>query len=321
MKSLNKIAREIIKRDDYLLVGHAIPDGDCIGSLIGLYLGLLAMRKRVKILLQDQVPDVYRYLQGSDEFLRPEQILLPVSNVIYLDCSDEERTGERVENILKERIFAINIDHHQSNTMFGNLNYVNSKSSSTAELVFELLQQLEIEITPDIANALYVGIVQDTGGFLHNSTTSATFRTAAELLDRGVNLDLIKLNLFESKSRAEVMLLCLALKHINFNASGKIAWMILNYEDVKAIGALDICPEGIINHTLMIKGVEVGLLFRELSPGVIKIGFRSKGDVDVSALAAIFGGGGHFRAAGAKQEGSMEAAERQVILSVEGVVG
>lgn len=320
-KSLNKIAREIKKRDDYLLVGHAIPDGDCIGSLIGLYLGLLAMGKNVQILLQDAVPAIYRYLEGSDAVLRPEQLKETVRNVIFLDCSDEERTGERMVNILKERVFTINIDHHQSNTMFGNLNWVDNKSSSTAELVFELLQHLEVEITPDIANALYVGIIQDTGGFMHDSTSSATLRTGAELLDRGVNLDLIKLNLFESKSRTEVMLLSVALEHINFNASGKIAWMILNYEDVKAIAALDICPEGIINYTLMIKGVEVGLLFREISPGLIKIGFRSKGDVDVSALAAIFGGGGHRRAAGAKQEGSMEEAERQVIFTVEDVVG
>ncbi len=318
---MNKIAQEIKKKDDYLLVGHAIPDGDCIGSLIGLYLGLLAMGKNVQILLQDPVPAIYSYLRGSDAMLRPEQLKETVRNVIFLDCSDEERTGEMVVNILEERVFTINIDHHQSNTMFGNLNYVDNCSSSTAELVFELLRYLEVEITPDIANALYVGVVQDTGGFMHNSTSSATFRTAADLLDKGVNLDLIKLNLFESKSRAEVMLLCLALEHINFNTSGKIAWMILNYEDVKAIGALDICPEGIINHTLMIKGVEVGLLFREISPGLIKIGFRSKGDVDVSALAAVFGGGGHRRAAGAKQDGSMEDAERQVILTVEGVVG
>ncbi|PKM76362.1 MAG: bifunctional oligoribonuclease/PAP phosphatase NrnA [Firmicutes bacterium HGW-Firmicutes-15] len=321
MKSFDKIAREIKKRDDYLLVGHAIPDGDCIGSLMALYLGLLAMGKNVKILLQDAVPAIYRYLVGSDAVLRPEQLKETLRNVIFLDCSDEERTGEQVVNILEERVFTINIDHHQSNTLFGDLNYVDDKSSSTAELVLDLLKHLEIDITPDIANALYVGVVQDTGGFLHNSTSSATFRSAAELLDKGVNLDLVKLNLFESKSRTEIMLLSLALEHINFNASGKIAWMILNYEDVKAIGALDICPEGIINYTLMIKGVEVGLLFREISPGLIKIGFRSKGDVDVSALAAIFGGGGHQRAAGAKQEGSIDDAERQVILTVEGVVG
>jgi len=320
MNRLRRIAREIEKRDNYLLVGHSIPDGDCIGSLIGLYLGLQSLGKNVRMLLQDPVPSIYKYLVGCEAILTTKKFKEPIINVIFLDCSDEERTGDNAANLLAGRSFTINIDHHQSNTMFGNLNYVDDRSSSTAELVYELLVQLKIEISSDMAHALYVGIVQDTGSFQHNSTTGATFRTAAALLDKGVNLDLVKLNLFESKSQAEVRLLCLALQNINFNSNGKIAWMILNHEDVKAIGALDICPEGIINYSLTIKGVEVGLLFREISPGLIKVGFRSKGEVDVSAIAAEFGGGGHRRAAGAKQEGTMEDAEREIILAVESVV-
>ena len=320
MNKLTRIAREIGKRDDYLLVGHAIPDGDCIGSLIGLYLALQSMGKKVRMLLQDPVPYIYRYLAGSEDILSPKQLKDRIVNVIFLDCSDEERTGDKVVVMLADRNFTINIDHHQSNTMFGNLNYVNVKASSTAELVYELIDQLRIGISSDMAHALYVGILQDTGSFQHNSTTSATFRTAAALMDKGVDLDLIKLNLFESKSKAEVRLLSLALQNINFNSNGKVAWMILNYDDVKAIGALDICPEGIINNCLTIQGVEVGLLFREISPGLIKVGFRSKGEVDVSAIAAEFGGGGHRRAAGAKQDGTMEDAERQIIFAVESVV-
>ncbi len=321
MMTLHKIAREIKLKNDFLLVGHTIPDGDCVGSLIGLYLGLMALGKNAHILLQDPIPAIYNYLEGSNAILCPEDLGEPDRNVIFLDCSDEERTGEQVVKRLENRELTINIDHHQSNTKFGNLNYVDENSSSTAELVWELLRHLEVEITPAIANALYVGVVQDTGGYMHNSTSSSTFRTAAELLDKGVNLDLIRLNLFESKSQTEMKLLCQALQSMRFNASGKIAWMVLNYEDVKAIGAVDLCPEGIINHTLMVKGVQVGLLFREISPGLIKIGFRSKGDFDVSALAAIFGGGGHRRAAGAKQLGSMAEVERHVINTTEGVVG
>ena len=320
MNKLEQIASEIKKRDDYLLVGHSIPDGDCIGSLIGLYLALQSLGKKVRMLLQDPVPYIYRYLVGSEYVLNPKQLKEPIANVIFLDCSDEERTGDKVVAMLTDRNFAINIDHHQSNTMFGNYNYVNVEASSTAELVYELLGKLRIEISSDMAHALYVGVLQDTGSFQHNSTTSATFRTAAALMDKGVDLDLIKLNLFESKSKAEVRLLSLALQNINFNSNGKVAWMILKYDDVKAIGALDICPEGIINNCLTIQGVEVGLLFREISPGLIKVGFRSKGEVDVSAIAAEFGGGGHRRAAGAKQDGTMEDAERQIILAVESVV-
>ncbi len=320
MNKLSEISREILERDNYLLVGHAIPDGDCVGSLIALYLGLIAMGKRVRIILQDPVPAIYNYLAASNTVLRPKELQEAVSNVIFLDCSDEDRVGDKMARLLEDRHFTINIDHHQSNTQFGNANYVDHKSASTAELIFKILKHMEIDITPDIANALYVGIVQDTGGFLHNSTSSDTFRIAAELLDRGVDLDLMKINLFESKSRAEVMLLCLALDNINFSPNGKIAWMILNYEDVVAIGAQHICPEGIINYTLTIKEVEVGLLFRETSPGLIKVGFRSKGEVDVASLAAKFGGGGHRRASGTKQEGNMRDIVKNVIYTVESVV-
>ena len=321
MSELQEIAREIRERDDYLLIGHAIPDGDCIGSIIGLYLGLISIGKNTRILLQDPVPAIYNYLSGSQVVLSPEQMKAGVSNVIFLDCSDEERSGEKVMGMLADRGFTINIDHHQSNTMFGDLNYVDYHSSSTAELILELLKKLEVGISPDIANALYAGIIQDTGGFQHSNTTSATFLHVAELMDKGVNLELTKLNLFESKSRTEVMLLCRALENINFNNNGKIAWMTLAYEELKAIGALQICPEGIINHIMMIKGVEIGLMFRELSPGLIKIGFRSKGEFDVSDLAARFGGGGHRRAAGAQQLGTMGDVERQVIYTLEGVMG
>lgn len=321
MNDLAKIARAINKRDDYLLVGHAIPDGDCIGSIIGMYLGLLALGKKVQVLLQDPVPAIYRYLVGSEAVMHPEQLQEPFHSVIFLDCSDAERTGDVVAAIVEDSPYTINIDHHHSNTRFARLNYVDNHASSTAEMVFELLRKLKVEISPAIANALYIGILQDTGGFQHSSTSGATFRAAAELRDRGADLDQIKLNLFESKSRAEIKLLSLALDNINFSASGKIAWIILKYADINAIGAIDICPEGIINYTLAIKGVEVGLMFREISPGMIRVGFRSKGAVDVAALAAEFGGGGHRRAAGAKHDGTMEEAERDVIFAVEGVVG
>jgi bifunctional oligoribonuclease and PAP phosphatase NrnA len=321
MNELSKIVRAIKKRDDYLLVGHSIPDGDCIGSLIGMYLGLVALGKKVRVLLQEPVPVIYRYLVGSAAVQPPEQLKEPIHNVIFLDCSDPERTGDHIAGIVKDSPYSINIDHHHSNTRYGSLNYVNDHASSTAELVFELLRKLQVEISYDIANALYIGILQDTGGFQHDSTSGTTFRVAADLRDKGADLDQIKLQLFESKSRAEIMLLCLALKNMNFSANGKIAWMILNYDEVNAIGAIDICPEGIINYALTIRGVEVGLMFREISPGLIKVGFRSKGGVDVAAIASEFGGGGHRRAAGARHYGSMEEAEREVVFAVESVVG
>lgn len=320
MNSIEEIAGDIVEKDDFLIVGHSIPDGDCIGSIIGLYLGMAALGKRVRILLQDPVPSIYLYLPGADQVLKPSQVICAEPNLIYLDCSDPERVGDRSAAILEGPRHVINNDHHKSNTMFGQLNYVDHQAASTAELVYALLENLQVNIDAAIANALYVGIFQDTGGFQHNNTKPDTFRTAAALLDKGVDLDEVKHNLFESKSKEELLLLSLALGSINTSCDGRIAWMLLNYQDVEAIGALEICPEGIINHILTIKGTQIGLLFRELSPGTIKVGFRSKGEIDVSALAARFGGGGHSRAAGATLTGAMEDIEREVILVAESVV-
>lgn len=320
MNSLAQIAQAIHDRDEFLLVGHSIPDGDCVGSLLGLYLGLVSIGKGTRVFMQDPVPAIYRYLPGADKILGPNQIRQPESNLIYLDCSDQERVGDTAAVILAGEHYIINIDHHRSNTRFGQLNHVDEKASSTAELIFALLEHLRAEIDETIANALYIGIFQDTGGFQHSSTTPSTFRTAATLLEKGVDLDELKQNLFESKSPEELLLLSLALRSICSCCDGKIVWMILNYDDVAEIKALDICPEGIINNTLAVKGAQVGMLFRELSPGNVKVGFRSKGGVDVAVLAAQFGGGGHPRAAGAQLTGTMEDVQREVILAVESVV-
>ncbi len=320
MNNIDQITGYIEENDDFLLVGHSIPDGDCIGSLIGLYLGLSALGKRVRMLLEDPVPAIYFYLYGSDQVLNPNQVIKAEFNLIYLDCSDPERTGDRVAAILDGPRHIINIDHHKSNAMFGQLNYVEHQAASTAEIVYKLLVNLQVDIDSAIANALYVGIFQDTGGFQHNNTSAETFRTVAALMEKGVDLDQVKHNLFESRSREELLLLSLALGSLTTCCGGAVAWMILNYHDIEEIGALEICPEGIINHTLTVKGVQIGLLFRELSPGTIKVGFRSKGEIDVSALAARFGGGGHPRAAGATLAGNMEDIEREVIFVVESVI-
>ena len=320
MNSAKQIAAEIEKRNNFILLSHTMPDGDSIGSLLGLYQGLKAMGKEVSMFLQDPVPAIYHYLQGSDLVLSPGQVRGAIKNVIFLDCADEERAGQDALSIIAGRNFTINIDHHSSNTLFGDINYIQPKAAATAELVYELVKTLGIEINPPLANALYAAIIQDTGSFHHSNTTSSTFRTAADLLECGVQLETTRIKLFESKSRGDICLLGRALNSIKFSPDGKIAWMTITYQDAESLGAVDVHPEGIINHTLMVEGVEVGLLFREIAPGQIKIGFRSKGAVDVSKLAIGFSGGGHRQASGAQMDSSMEECQRKVIQAVRDVI-
>lgn len=320
MNSLEQLATEIEKRDKFILLSHTMPDGDSIGSLLGLYQVLRSMGKEVSMFLQDPVPVIYHYLLGSDLVLSPGQVRGAIENVIFLDCADEERAGQDALNILADRQFTINIDHHQSNTLFGDINYIQPKAAATAELVYALVKKLGIKINPSLANALYAAIIQDTGSFHHSNTTPTTFRTAADLLECGVQLEATRIQLFESKSRAEICLLGRALNSIEFSPDGKVAWMTITYQDAESLGAQNLHPEGIINHTLMVEGVEVGLLFRETAPDKIKIGFRSKGAIDVSELASGFGGGGHRQASGAQMDSSMEECQRKVIQTVRDVI-
>lgn len=271
------------------------------------------------MVLQDKVPSIYHYLHYSDEIRVIQQ---PVEGqiIIFLDCSDPQRVGQTALTMLPAGEFTINIDHHETNEYFAAYNFVDSKAAATAEIIYALLKVMKAEVTPEIANALYAGMVMDTGSFKYSNTTSHTLNIAAELLANGVDKNAARINLFESKSREEVLLLRLALQSIDFSEDGKIAWMILPYKETADLDALDLHPEGIINYTRMIEGVEVGLLFRETSPGQIKIGFRSKNQIDVAALAGEFNGGGHKQAAGARMEGTLEEVKNMVITKVRDVL-
>ena len=317
--NLQQIADKLWAEDNFILVGHAIPDGDCIGSLVGLYLGLASVGKKCSMFLADPVPPIYRYLAGSDKI----EILnqgISGETIVYLDCSDVQRVGEKEAGYLKKTRCTINIDHHYTNDVFADYNLVDAGAAATAEIIFNLLDAMKIKLNQDIASALYTGIVMDTGRFNYSNTTSRTMRIAAALLDTGLDLDAIRINLFESRPRKEIQVLGQALQSLAFSEDGRIAWVCLSYEQLTDMNAVEIYPEDIINYTRMIAGVEVGLSFREIEPGIVKIGFRSKNQADVSAIAARWGGGGHKKAAGARQNGTLEEVTRLVIASVRDVL-
>lgn len=321
MNTLQEIAAVIKREPEWVLVGHVIPDGDCIGSLLGLYWGLLSLGKKAVMGLEDPVPPIYRYLQGSDRIISLEDCHRLPEAAIFLDCSDHERAGEQTWSKLARYPVTVNIDHHATNTGYAYSNYVDSEAAATAEIVYHLLQEMQVKIDSIMAEPLYAGLVMDSGRFMYSSTRPETLEVAAQLMRIGVDLERARTQLFESKPREEVLLLGQALQHLEWDESGRIAWMTLSYEDVSSIGAHHLHPEGIINYTRSMAGVEVGLLFREVSPQVWKIGFRSKGLVDVAQLAGRLGGGGHRQAAGARREGQRDEIIEQVVEMVKEVIG
>ncbi|SHG56744.1 phosphoesterase RecJ domain-containing protein [Thermosyntropha lipolytica DSM 11003] len=318
--TLREIGEKLRAEDNYYIIGHIIPDGDCVGSLLGLYLGLTSLGKKAAMVLEDGVPDLYHFLAAVHTVKSSATPEGKDYNLIFLDCSDRERAGGSILASFSSPKYTFNIDHHATNDFFAHYNYVDPTASSTAEIVYNILDYMGVDIDSGIAEALYTGMLMDTGSFQYSNTRSSTLRIAAHLLEKGVDLDKLRINLWESKDKKEILLLSKALQSLEFSSHGKIAWMTLSYKDVESIGALGLHPEGIINYTHMIKGVEVGILFREISPGMVKIGFRSKGEVDVAALASKIGGGGHKKAAGASREGSLEEVKIQVLAMVEEVV-
>lgn len=318
--SIKDIGDKLLAEDNYFIIGHVIPDGDCVGSMLALYQGLKSLGKKAEMILADGVPELYLFLDNAHLI---KSSALPEAgdySLIFLDCSDKKRAGDVIgQNFVRPK-YTFNIDHHATNDFFADYNYVDSSASSTAEIIYNILEYMQVNIDSSIAEALYTGMLMDTGSFQYSNTKSSTLQKAAYLLDKGVELDKLRINLFESKPKEEILLLARALQSIEFSPDGKIAWMTLPYADVESIGALHLHPEGIINYTRMIKGVEVGILFREVNPGIVKIGFRSKGRVDVAALASEIGGGGHKKAAGASKEGDLQEIKRQVLAMVKEVV-
>ena len=309
---LESIAEIIKEYDNYILIGHILPDGDCLGSMIALFLGLEKMGKSVEMYLHDPTPSIYQYLASASAIKKLSPTVSNDKKLIFLDCSELERVDQEISYFKDANLF-INIDHHLGNTLFAKYNHVDTKAAATGEIIYDLLKKLNVEIDSEMAEALYIAIIMDTGNFQYSNTKSKTFKIAAELLDAGVDLEKVRTNLFESKSMKELALTKLALESIKRTSDGKIAWITLKHDEVNALGLEDYHPEGIISYARAIKGVEVGVLFREISPDVVKIGFRSKGDLDVSLLAAKFGGGGHKQASGAKQTGEIDEVINRVI--------
>lgn len=318
--SCQVIAGQLLARDYFLLVGHIIPDGDCIGSVAALQMGLEALGKKAEVLLPDQVPDIYNFISVTASYKYHWPGDFPVENIIYLDCSENIRVGEIVAAHISSKVTTFNIDHHATNDNFADYNWVEPEAAATAELVLELLNAMKVSINSDMATALYSGLVMDTGRFMYRNTSDRTLIAASQLLKAGADLNQIRINLFESKDREEVNLIRLALNNLSVSDDGRIAWISLPYKKVEAIGALQSHPESIINYTREIRGVEVGMLFREIEPGKIKVGFRAKENIDVAAIAAVIGGGGHRQAAGAVYMGTLAQAKKTVIKLVKDVL-
>ncbi|MGO9248548.1 MAG: DHH family phosphoesterase [Solirubrobacteraceae bacterium] len=294
---------ERIREDSrFVLAAHESPDGDALGSLVGMQGLLTALGKDSQMFIAPDdlpLPYEYRFFTLDGLIQAPPQDIAQ-RTVVFLDCGNIDRNSAIV---LQEGRHLLNIDHHHDNTRFGTLDHVVPEASCTAEIVWDLMRGLGVAPTIEVAQALYVGLITDTGRFMYENTGPRAHEMAAELIEAGVDVQEVYRRLYEEMPPAKIALLALALAHMQRFDSGELTLAALSAEDFRAAGAEDSYSEGIIDHLRAVQGTKVAGLVRELCggerSGQRKVSLRSTDDdVDVSRIAREQGGGGHRRAAG-----------------------
>jgi bifunctional oligoribonuclease and PAP phosphatase NrnA len=298
---IDLVTREIRAGDRFLLTTHENPDGDALGSLLATHRILEALGKDSVMFMgakEFPLPVEYRFLPLEEVFHEPPA---DVNDrvVVFLDCGNIDRMPV---DFLRDDSTVINVDHHHDNTRFGTINLVDVEASCTAEIVFDLAGLLGVELTPEIANALYVALVTDTGKFMYENTDARSHRMAAGLIEAGVEVNDVYRRLYEHAPPEKLKLLARALAGIELRDDGRLAVTYISDDDYAATGAGEALTEGVIDHLRTIDGTVVAAVVRDQSEGgraARKVSMRSTdGRVDVSAIARVHGGGGHRRAAG-----------------------
>ena len=305
--TLSQIVEKAKDYNHIYLSGHIHPDGDCVGATMAMVQLLENAGVEAKVLLMEK-PEVYNYLP-MDKYV---QIECPVDADLFitLDASDVERLGDY--GALVGQVETINIDHHISNTEFGHINYVSGEASSTCEMIYYMIDNHEW-LTKSIAEALYTGIIYDTGAFKHTNTAPSTHIAAAELIKYGINFNWIVGKVFYEKPFKAFKAQSLAYDRLKLMVDNKVAISWLDVEDFEQLAIGKEHVDSIVQHMADIKGLEVAVFFYSVVKGTYKISLRSRGDVDVCQVAGTFGGGGHVKASGASFVGDINAGIEAVV--------
>ena len=302
----------------FLVVSHVSPEGDAVGSLLGLALALRSVGKYALAYLEDPVPELFTFLPGADTVAHDLEGKGPFDATFAVDCGQKERLGKGFV-ALKEPGTIINIDHHATNDMFGDINVIEPGASAAGELVYDFCKAAKIEINKDIAVNLYVAIHTDTGSFKYSSATADSFTKTGDLVRRGAEPWEISRHVYENQPAKKYKLLGMVLSTLEIipgphdGENRDIATIVVTLDMFKSTGTEKDLADGFVNYARGIQGVGVGVLFREAGLNEYKISMRSKGGVDVASVATLFGGGGHRNAAGCMIKGTLEEVRARVV--------
>ncbi len=287
--------------DRFLVVSHVQPDGDAISSTLVVGWLLRQFGKQAVMINEGSVPVRLDFMESASSITNysqqpPTEIY---DRVIAVDCADYRRIG-LVSGIFSEGVALLNVDHHPTNDGFGAVNVIRTDAAATVEILYDLMEHAGIIPDKEAATAIYTGLLTDTGGFRYSNTTPRVMNVASRMLAEGVSGHWIANHLLERMTKPQFLLLQRGLNALSFSDDNRIAWLYISVADMAETGAIGDDLEGLVNYALNVEGVEVGILFKETENGQVKVSMRSSGKADVSAIAQLFGGGGHVRAAGCR---------------------
>lgn len=300
--------KELIENSKSIgLLAHENPDGDAIGSLIAFYLILRDMDKDVEV-IASKIPERFKYLEDIDKIVDNSQKNFDL--VIVLDCASKKRIGQ-IDNIVDRASQVIVIDHHVSNTLYGDINYIEGNTSSCAQVLYYLFKEWKWNINKECGKALMTGVLTDTSGFKNDNVDKNTYLMTAEMLDEGIDIYNLQREVLTIVTKPQLELKRIALDRLEFFDNGKIAFSYVTKKDMDSVGAMVGDHEGLVEIGRDIIGVEVSIFMRE-DEG-FKISLRSNGRVKVNEIAEFFDGGGHEMAAGLSIDKNLEDAKNDII--------
>ena len=313
---LSQVVELIENKQIFGITTHLRPDGDGIGSSLALCWLLKSLGKTAEVILRDPVPSSCLRLTGAENVRYVKKIDCEYDAVFVIECSDPKRPG--IENL--ENQFLVNIDHHATCELFGEVNWIDATASAVGEMIYNLCKAIGGRITKEIAECVYTALLTDTGSFHYSNTSERTFKVASELIRAGVKPAKLAESVFNSYPWSRIELLWRVLSTVRRDASGKVAYLLQTQDMLDNAGATEEDAEGFVNMPLTAEEVEASVMLKESAPEVFRVSLRSKGDVNVVRIAEKFGGGGHKNAAGCTVRGKLSEIEEEMIeLLVEAV--
>lgn len=317
VKTAQAVEKVLSQAKNILVTSHQDPDGDSVGSQMALIAYLQKKKKRVAALNQGKMPNKYRFLDPKgiiQEASEPLPNFVPDAAFV-VECPSLKRIG-CVQKLLRPETVIVNIDHHPRNEKFGKVNWLDAKASAVGEMIYDFLVAARFKITPLVAEALYTAILTDTGRFRYSSTHPRTLEICARLMKLGANPQKITEEVYYRISPSDLRLVARVLEGMELHMDNQICFLSIDNRILAETGARFEDTEGIVDYSLFLREVQVGALFKELTPGKTKVSLRSQNGIDISPIAKSFGGGGHPNASGCALALPMAEAKRTVLEKV-----